>query len=401
MSIVCGVGSLSASVSELTTGDYTIISFFKTPDVTQYDCICEYSNAAGSYVGLQVYASTVIARVAQSFAQAPVAAGTPVNGTWIAAAVDANTTTTTPKITDISGAVSSGSSGAFTATAIPQVTVFQQRDASRPCISGVKIGMVAIYSSQLSQPAIDAIVAGGAPDSASLVALWVDNAGISKDGSDNLISWTDVIGGEILTPTGTVTVDDIDLAPQGYTGVADTTNPLIDSASAAADGASVTVNLSEAVDVGVGGSGGFTVPATYGTVTLTPTTTLPASTIVFSTSRVLQNGETISGAFAQPGNGFEDAAGNDLVSGTFAVTNGSKVHRIFSNATKDTPYTTAGVSVRLLGSIGLTDATATQTLNPDVDGYIQVAEALSTGVYAKVLSSADGTVLGIGNHTVL
>ena len=173
------------------------------------------------------------------------------------------------------------------------------------------------------------------------------------------------------------------------------------SSTTSADGASVTTAFSQNVTTGNGGSAGFTVAATLGAVTLTPTTTtLPASTVEFSTSRIIQNGEVLAGAYAQPGDGFEDESGNDLASGAFAVANVSKVHRLFSDAAQTTAYTTAGVVARLFALTGTADALVTQSVDPDASGYVQLTESLSAGSYRLDLASADGTLTTDLEHTV-
>ena len=105
--------------------------------------------------------------------------------------------------------------------------------------------------------------------------------------------------------------------------VTDTTPPTVTSAAINAAGDRFTLNASETVSIGTGGNGGMTISASGGAVTLTfvPGESGPTS-LVYSTSRNILTGETITRTYVQPGNGIEDTAGNDLASfSAQAVTN--------------------------------------------------------------------------------
>ena len=100
----------------------------------------------------------------------------------------------------------------------------------------------------------------------------------------------------------------------------DVTAPTFTSAVINAAGDTLTLTADEAVSVGAGGSGGFTLSTGQ---TVTYTSGAGSTTIVCSISPVAY-AETVTYGYTQPGDGFEDAAGNDLA--TFsgaAVTNNS------------------------------------------------------------------------------
>lgn len=91
-----------------------------------------------------------------------------------------------------------------------------------------------------------------------------------------------------------------------------------------ADGDELTIALNEAVSIGAGGNGGFVLDASGGAATLTYASGSGTSTLVYSISRPILDDETVTLDYAQPGNGVEDSAGNDLAGFTEqAVTNNS------------------------------------------------------------------------------
>lgn len=405
MSIVRGAdGYVDSAISNLiASGDYTFLLWFKTPDVTQYDSVVAYANAPiTSNIAIGIEASSIIGGASQQFSAGATASLTPTNNTWIPVLLSANETANTPTIHTSGGSVpAGGSTGTFTPPTTPRITLFQGVDGGRPCINGVKIGAYVGWNEELSSGEIADILAGNNPlGYGTPVFGFFDNAGVVDDGSGNLVSWTDVISGSVLTPTETVTVDNSDLSPHGFSGeLPDTTQPLINDASTAADGASVTINFDESVTVGDGGNGGFTVNATYGSITLTPTTTLPASTVEFSTNRVIENGESLSGVFAQLGDGFEDEAGNDLASGSFSITNNSKVHKIFSDAAKTMAYTATDIRITV-AALDASSLVHVEDITPDADGYVQLTDSLTTGDYPATVYSSDLTLHAPLRHII-
>lgn len=113
------------------------------------------------------------------------------------------------------------------------------------------------------------------------------------------------------------------VASATYT-LADTTAPTVSSRTIPSGGTTLVVVHSEIVTHGAGGSGGHTLAATGGAVTATYASGAGTNTLTFNLSRTIASGETVTHSYTQPGNGVEDAAGNDLA--TFsaqAVTNNS------------------------------------------------------------------------------
>ncbi len=89
--------------------------------------------------------------------------------------------------------------------------------------------------------------------------------------------------------------------------------PTIISITVAANGTTVTYQLSEIVQFGAGGFNGWGLTPSGGGTTVTYASGTGTSTITCNSSRVINAGETMTGAFSQPGNGCEDPSGNDMI----------------------------------------------------------------------------------------
>jgi hypothetical protein len=107
-------------------------------------------------------------------------------------------------------------------------------------------------------------------------------------------------------------------------GGGDVTAPTLTTATINLAGTSLTLAFSEPVTFGAGGNTGFTVSLTGGSATLTYSSGSGTSLLVYNISRTVSSSETGTTSYTQPGNGIEDAAGNDLA--TFSgetITNNS------------------------------------------------------------------------------
>lgn len=101
------------------------------------------------------------------------------------------------------------------------------------------------------------------------------------------------------------------------TDAGDVTAPTLVSATITA-ATTLTLVFSEAVQFGAGGNGGIALTMSGGAVTATYSAGAGSDTLTYSLSRSVTNAETGTIAYTQPGNGIEDAAGNDLA--TFSGT---------------------------------------------------------------------------------
>jgi hypothetical protein len=98
---------------------------------------------------------------------------------------------------------------------------------------------------------------------------------------------------------------------------ADVTAPALVSAQIPAAGTTLEITFTEAVSIGAGGNGGFTIALSGGAATLTYASGGGTGTLVYTINRTVAAGETCSDFdYTQPGNGVEDAAGNDLATFT-------------------------------------------------------------------------------------
>lgn len=105
--------------------------------------------------------------------------------------------------------------------------------------------------------------------------------------------------------------------------------PRVSSATVAADGETLTIVFTEAITIGAGGSGGFTIrgeaPADA-TIAATYSSGDTTDTLVFTLASTVYATEGLRLAYAQPGDGMENGAGEDLPSFvTKVATNNSAV----------------------------------------------------------------------------
>lgn len=250
MAIVRGAGGyLSLSANLLPTGSYTVLTWFKRNSVADFSHIWEYRNTATNYVTLETRAGPLRVYDLQATADAPTTSASCTVNTWHAAAVTRATSDNSMSIVADFGSVDSGgSSGTYQTPASPDFTLFSLAGGAEASPTGFKVGAIAIYGSELDATDLAHLNGGGnptdLPSATAPTALWIDSAGVAKDGSNNLTTWTDEIGGLVLTPSGTVTVDDADTAPVAYS--AGPAAPTLDSVPATAyPGEPITVTGSD------------------------------------------------------------------------------------------------------------------------------------------------------------
>lgn len=129
-------------------------------------------------------------------------------------------------------------------------------------------------------------------------------------------SWPDIAA----VQSGVITIPSGDFKPMlialydPFAGGADVTAPTLTSATIPAGGTTVVFTFSEPIQFGAGGSTGWTLSLSGGAVTLSSPTGTGTANITFQLSRTVSSGETGTRTYTQPGNGFEDNAGNDLAS---------------------------------------------------------------------------------------
>lgn len=115
----------------------------------------------------------------------------------------------------------------------------------------------------------------------------------------------------------------------GIAGASVPSGPTIQSKTLAADGVSLTLVFSAAVSIGAGGSGGVSVkgesPAD-GSVNAVYSSGAGTNTLQFTLASTFYNTEDLRVTYIQPGDGFENGAGDDVSSfANSSVTNNSTV----------------------------------------------------------------------------
>jgi hypothetical protein len=110
-------------------------------------------------------------------------------------------------------------------------------------------------------------------------------------------------------------------------GEADTTAPTLTSATINAAGTSLSLLFSETVVATI--NTGWTITPSGAAATLTYASGSGTNTLVYTISRAIQSSETATASYTQPGDGIEDAAGNDLED----ITNRSAVNDSTQEAT--------------------------------------------------------------------
>lgn len=129
-------------------------------------------------------------------------------------------------------------------------------------------------------------------------------------------------------------------------GGGDATAPTLQSATVDETGLILTLVFDEAVTVGSGGSGGCQVNSSDGNMTPAYASGDGTDTLLYDLPRLAYDDETLTLDYTQPGDGIEDASGNDLeaISGA-AVTNDSGITPIAIDAMFDLHAGTAAGTV--------------------------------------------------------
>lgn len=215
MSIVKGAsGRLQASEQVISSSDYSVLMWVKDP-VAESGVIFHYANAPAASIELDYNSDSLRHRLRQASNAAVVEGTTATAGAWLPVVFHASTSRQRPEITTANGDTGEGSfAGSFVAPSSPALNIFTDGSGFLPVADGFKVGVIAVYSRQLTLTERTELVGGAAPeDYAGLTAYWSDGQGVVSDGSDNLVGWTDSVSSYVLSPSGVVTVDDADGSP--------------------------------------------------------------------------------------------------------------------------------------------------------------------------------------------
>lgn len=182
----------------------------------------------------------------------------------------------------------------------------------------------------------------------------------------------------------------------------DTTAPTVSSATIATNGNSISLVFSEAVEFGAGGNGGFTLATNGAAVTLSYSSGTGTDTLVYATSRTVSSTETLTRTYVQPGNGVQDAAGNDLASfSAQAVTNSSTVNGAPTDISlsSSSVLTTAGLNATV-GTLSATDPDAGDTATFTLVAGTGDTNNADFSISGTTLRCDDPGTLGAGTYSV-
>lgn len=209
-------------------------------------------------------------------------------------------------------------------------------------------------------------------------------------------------------PTYTFTTLNADFQriPAGYrylngvdpTSGADVTPPTIVSGNIPAAGTSIVLTASEDVVAGAGGTGGFTISASGGAITSSSKVVAGTTVTLATLSRTFGAGETVTVSYVQPGNGIEDAAGNDL-----ATFSGQSITNSVNDVTAPTPnpMTFATVPFALSSTvIQMVATTATDSVSPPVRYDFDETSGNAGGADSGQQLSATYTMSGLSAGTL-
>ncbi len=101
---------------------------------------------------------------------------------------------------------------------------------------------------------------------------------------------------------------DLYYTPYTYPHPLRTGTPVLASAAIPTTGATLSLTFSESCTSGAGGSAGVTITASGGASTATYSSGSASSVYVYTLSRTIQAGETVTVSYTQPGNGIESTA---------------------------------------------------------------------------------------------
>lgn len=266
MAIVKGTGGfLDIAANLIPDGTYTVAVWYKTANAAGFESFFYYANTASNTVRIDNWGGTIRHRVDQAFGSGAEEAAGSVADTWQCVIGSMSVSDGVPRLVTDSAAVDAGGgTGAFQTPASPALRIFGRLDGGNQPANGGKFGMAAIYPAKVDATDEAHIVGGGNPDllpsETSPIALWIDVAGLAVDGSDNVTSWTDQVGGLVLTPSGTVTAD-TDFAPVTYPTDTPTISN-VDGDNAVNQGQLVNINVSDFTEsITSGDIGGVAFPS--------------------------------------------------------------------------------------------------------------------------------------------
>jgi hypothetical protein len=180
----------------------------------------------------------------------------------------------------------------------------------------------------------------------------------------------------------------------------DVTAPTLVSATLAENGTSLSLEFDEAVSAGVGGGDDFTITPSGAAATLSYASGDGTSTRVYTASRALSSTETALLGYVQPGNGIQDAAGNDLASFSgVAITNNANASPTSITISRNWCLAATGANA-VLGTLGAADPDVGDTHTFTLVAGTGDTNNASFNIDAGQLRANDSTALGAGSYSV-
>lgn len=183
---------------------------------------------------------------------------------------------------------------------------------------------------------------------------------------------------------------------------ADVTAPTVSSVTIGTNGTTLTINVSESCSIGAGGSSGVTVVASGGNASAEYASGSGSTAIVYTISRAIKSTETATLTYSQPGNGIEDAAGNDLVSFSGqAVTNNSTQNAAPTDISLSgsTVYTTGGLNATV-GTLSATDVDYGEAFTFSLVAGAGSTDNASFNISGATLRCNDPDALGTSTRSI-
>ena len=200
---------------------------------------------------------------------------------------------------------------------------------------------------------------GGTGGAATLASH--SSAGVSLTGqtaTGNAFASSNVLSSSLISLAGVTGAGGA--ATLAVTGL---TAPMFSSFAIGTNGTTLTATASVSTSVGAGGNGGLSaVCATAGTVAANYTSGVPGTSPVWTLASTVNSGDTCTGTYTQPGNGYEATTGGaDVASFTLATVTNNSTHVASTNFGYYNNGTTADMSTYTVSKTSMWSVTAACT----------------------------------------
>lgn len=179
--------------------------------------------------------------------------------------------------------------------------------------------------------------------------------------------------------------------------------PTLTSATIGTNGTTLTLVFDEIVTIGAGGSGGFSFWTEGGSASVTYSSGSGTDTLVCTLGRTVKSTELFPEIFyTQPGDGIQDAAGNELASFGFSLTVNDSTQNAAPTdiALSKSTVSVAGGANAVVGTLSATDADYGETFTFALVAGTGDTNNASFNISGTNLRCTDPGVLGVGVYSV-